>query len=74
MGAGEDIVRRTSTNHSNAGEMDLFTILPDGKRRSTEVVVQHGSELDDLQVFVANVPDGGDDPEFGRRRDFVSWG
>ena len=63
-GVGEGRVRRTGTNHSNAGEVDLFTILLDDKRRSTEVVVQHGSELDDLQVLVADVPDGGDDPDF----------
>ena len=43
-GAEEGGVRRTNTNHSKAGEFDLFTILPDDKRWSTEVVVQYGSK------------------------------
>ena len=67
-------MRRTSTNHNIAGEANLFAILPDDKYGSTKFVVQHGSELEDLQVFIANVLDGGDDPEFGRGRDFVGWG
>ena len=55
----------------DACEGDLFSILCDDERPGRMVVVQYGSELDDLQIFVANVGDSGSDPQFGHGRDIV---
>ena len=62
--------RRACTN-LDADEGYLFSIFGDDKRASWVLVVQYGSELDDLQILVANVLDGGNDPQLGRGRDFV---
>ena len=66
-------MRRRSTNLGNTGEGDVFAVLPDDERGSTQVVIQRGSKLDNLQVLVANVLDCGNDPEFGHGCDLVGW-
>ena len=35
------------------------------------LVVQHSSGLEDLQILISDVLDGGDNPEFGYGGDFV---
>ena len=55
----------------DTGERDLFFILGDDKRSRGARVIQHSSELDDLQILIANVLDGGDDHDFGGGRNLV---
>ena len=45
--------------------------LGDDERANKGLVIQHSSELDDVQIFIANILDGGDDHDFGRGRDLV---
>ena len=63
-GGGEEGGWGVCTN-LNTDEGDLFPILGDNERPSIGFVIQHSPEPDDLQVFVANVLDGGNDPQFG---------
>ena len=37
------------------------------------LVIQHGSELEDLQILIADVLDSGNDPHIGRGRDLAGW-
>ena len=55
----------------DTGEGDLFSILGDEEGASGARVIQHSSELDDLQILITNVLDGGSNPDFGRGRDLV---
>ena len=55
---------RVSTN-LNTSEGDLFPVLGDEERPSRVLVIQHGSQLEDLQILVTNVLDGGNDPQLG---------
>ena len=59
-----------STN-GGTDEGDLLSILPDGEGPSGALVVQHGPELEDLQIIVASVLDDGGDPQVGCGRDLV---
>lgn len=51
----------------------LLSIPGDDESASMVLVVQHYPELEDLQIFVAGVLDGGKDPDVGRGRDLVGW-
>ena len=55
----------------DTGERDLFSVLGDDKRSRGARVIQHSSELNDLQILIANILDGGDDHDFGGRRNLV---
>ena len=59
-----------STNRGT-GEGDLLSILPDDEGLSGVFVVQHTSELEDLQILISSVLDGGGDPQVGCGRDLV---
>ena len=61
---------RVSTNLS-PDEGHLFSTLGDDEGSPGVLVIQHGPELEDLQILVANVLDGSDDPQFGHGRDLV---
>ena len=61
---------RVSTN-LNTSEGNLFPVLCDEERPSRVLVVQHGSQLEDLQILITNVLDGGNDPQFGHKLDLV---
>ena len=80
MGAGTCYVNRKSNDardrksksaNLSAGEGDLLSILADDERASVVLIVQHSSELDDLQIFVARVLHGGNDPQIGYGWDIV---
>ena len=58
------------TNHGT-NEFGLFAIIPDDERASGAFVIQHSLGLEDLQIRITNILDGGDDPEFGHGGDFV---
>ena len=58
----------------DTGEGSLFPILADDKRACRAPVIQHISELQDLQILVANILDGSDDPHVGQGLDFVGGG
>ena len=62
-----------STN-LNTGEGNIFAVLADDERASRMFVVQHCSELEDLQILVPSVLYGGDDPQIRYERDFVRRG
>ena len=59
------------TTDLNADEGDIFSILGDDERASRVLVIQHSSGFEDLQILVAHILDGGDDPDFGHGRDLV---
>ena len=59
-----------STN-CGTDEGNLLSILPDYEGLSGVIVVQHGPELEDLQIIIASVLDGGGDPQIRCGRDFV---
>ena len=46
----------------NPSEGDFFSLLGDNERATRALVIQHSSGLEDLQILVANIPDGGNDP------------
>ena len=49
----------------------LFSIIGEDERSSLVLLIQYGSELGNLQILVADVLDGGNDPQFGYRCDSV---
>ena len=55
----------------DTGEGDLLSILTDEERAGMVLVVQHGSELEDLQILVASILHSGNDPQVRHRCDFV---
>ena len=61
---------RVSTN-LDTSEGDLFSILGGDERPSAVPVIQHSSELDDLQILIAHILDGGMNSQFGHRRNLV---
>ena len=63
--------REGGSTNGGTDEGDLLSILPDNEGLSGVLVVQHGSELEDLQIFIPSVLDGGDDPQVGCGCDFV---
>ena len=66
----QKVGKRVNTNIST-GEGDLFSILGDDERVSKGLIIQHSSELDDVQILIANILDGGNDHDFGRGHDLV---
>ena len=75
MNVGDNAEGREGDSYTNRGtdKGDIFTILADDERASRVLVIQHGSELEDLQILIADVLDSGDDPHIGHRRDLVGW-
>ena len=63
--------REGGSTNGGTDEGDLLSILPDDEGMSGVFVVQHGSELEDLQILIASVLDGGGDPQVGCGRDCV---
>ena len=67
---GQDAGRGVNTNR-DTNEGGLFAILADGERTSRELVIQHGSVLEDLRSLAATVRDTGNDLQVRHGRDFV---
>ena len=63
--------REGGSTNRGTDEGDLLSIPPDDESLSGVFVVQHSSELEDLQILITNVLDGGVDPQVRRGRDFV---
>ena len=55
----------------STGEGDLLSILCDDERLTTLLIIQHGSRLEDLQIFVSSVLHGGNDPQVRQGCDVV---
>ena len=55
----------------SADERDLLPTLANDERTSVVFVVQHASELEDLQILVAGVLHGSRDLQVGRECDLI---
>ena len=63
--------REGGSTNGGTDEGDLLSILPDDEGPSGVFVVQHSSELEELQIIITSVLDGGGDPQIGCGHDLV---
>ena len=63
--------REGESTNRGTDEGDLFSVLADGESVKKVFVIQHGSELEDLQIHIAGVLDSCDDSEVGHGRNVV---
>ena len=66
--------REGGSTSRGTGEGALLSILLDDESPSRVLGIQHASELENLQILIASVFDGGGDPQVGCGRDFVGGG
>ena len=68
---GKTKYREGGSTNGGTDEGNIPSILADDESPSGVLGIQHASELENLQILIASVLDGGGDPQVGCGRDFV---